>query len=872
MDYPNEQLNKLHAHYTGLKDKASYDAFVRSAYDLLQRINADAYHVRMALTRGKSMMEFGSRAAYRHSEGVGGIRVGLLMMETDVPQVPQELKPNVHYFQPRGETAYVKFTVPTWTDIPTDLLALNEKAMRWEYARIKDTKLVEIRRGSGTDNEALRYAVVHGVPIQELPGPPGLIMVNITWNSNDWKGPSQDRSDHGYVKDGNTPIESWNFDLENPRNPPGQVFGFVQHTAPPRLFGKNNLVIFHSAGKVVGFYGEGRLLKDKPIASDGNPYNIIGERSLSLVLGNKLEDIKAKGYLENKERMGQNGFIYLEQPQTALRMIDEALVLNTSQSSILNNLRNWLTAQTGSTAGTTITRAARNMSFPLNRIFYGPPGTGKTFHTVGAAVAVCDPEYYAQHKDDHNKLRERFNTLLIRDWDSADGRIGFCTFHQSYSYEDFVEGIKPMVPEEGDKFVKYAIREGILKLMARRASGKSEASTVRAVEMLSFTPQEFDRAEFYKLSLGAVYNKEDEEIYHGCIRNNVIAVGYLGQHDLSDKTEQQINELPLQPDQTSSSASQANYFRHYLKKGDYVVVTRGNLSVRAIGKVTGDYRYAPDLGLPYPHVRDVEWLLKDQDIPWEEIYTKKFVQRTIYKLIKEDIKRDFFVKEAAIQPKSEEARNFVLIIDEINRGNVAGIFGELITLIEENKRKGKPEALEVTLPYTQEPFSIPDNLYIIGTMNTADRSVEALDAALRRRFSFKPMMPEPGKLKPLQGSTINITTMLERINARLVQLLDEDHQIGHSHFWDLHKETDPLPALRRVFKDKVIPQLEEYFHRDRAKLQLVLGQRFVHGADPADDLFLGDETAVVHEPRMVYAVTPMSTWDETAFRSLYEKV
>lgn len=689
--YTSSELERLQAHYVALKDKASYDAFISSAHALLKRIGADPYHVRMALHRGKSLMEFGVRAAYRHSEGVGGIRVGLLLMEADVPLVPQELNPNVHYFQPRGETAIVKCTVPTWAEIPPELLALNEKAMRWEYEKIKGTKLVEIRRGSGTDNEALKYAVVNGVPIAELP-------------------------------------EATVVDQEN----------------------KNQL-----------------------------------------------------------------------------------------------------------------------MSTPLNRIFYGPPGTGKTFHTVGAAVAVCDPAYYAQHKDDHDKLRERFNALLIRDWDSAEGRIGFCTFHQSFSYEDFVEGIKPMVPEEGDKFVKYAIREGILKLMARRASGKSEASTVRAVELLSFTPQEFDRAEFYKLSLGAVYNKEDEEIYHGCIRNNVIAVGYLGQHDLTDKTEQQINELPLQPDQTSSSASQANYFRHYLKKGDHVIVTRGNLSVRAIGKVTGDYRYAPDLGLPYPHVRDVQWLLKDQDIPWEEIYSKKFVQRTIYKLIKEDIKRDFFVKASTPVATPEEARNFVLIIDEINRGNVAGIFGELITLIEENKRKGKPEALEVTLPYSQEPFSIPDNLYIIGTMNTADRSVEALDAALRRRFSFVPMMPATKGLQLLQNSKVDIQALLNKMNERLVQLLDEDHQIGHSHFWDMHTHGDPMPELRRVFADKIIPQLEEYFHRDRSKLRLVLGPAFVDRVEAPDNLFMGDGDDMDMEPRGTYRITPQDHWTEDAFRAIH---
>lgn len=692
VQFYSEDLGRLKHHYEALKDKASFDAFIRSAHDLLHRIGADPYHVRMAITRGKSMMEFGSRAAYRHSEGVGGIRVGLLMMESDVPQVPQALNPNVHYFDPRGGTSFVKFTVPTWADIPHELFVLNEKAMRWEYERIKGTKLVEIRKDSATTNEALRYAVVHGVAIADLP--------------------QATRTDEQQTK---------------------------------------------------------------------------------------------------QQAMGT----------------------------------------------------------PLNRIFHGPPGTGKTFHTVGAAVAVCDPAYYEQHKDDHDKLREKFNALLIRDWDTADGRIAFCTFHQSFSYEDFVEGIKPMVPEEGDKAVKYAIREGILKLMARRAGGKSDKEAVRALEVLSFTPNEFQQAEFYKLSLGAVYNREDEDIYHACIRNNVIAVGYLGQHDLSNSSEQQINALPLQPDQTSSSASQANYFRHYLQKGDYVVVTRGNLSVRAIGKVTGDYRYAPDLGLPYPHVRDVQWLLKDQDIPWEEVYSKKFVQRTIYKLVKEDIKRDFFVKSATATPKAEAPQNFVLIIDEINRGNVAGIFGELITLIEENKRKGRPEALEVTLPYSQEPFSIPANLYIIGTMNTADRSVEALDAALRRRFSFVPMMPEQDKIQKLKNTRIDVSAMLKKINVRMVQFLDEDHQIGHSHFWDLHKQEDPLPELQRVFADKIIPQLEEYFHRDRARLRLVLGDAFVEKVEAEEKLFNGDADDIDFELRPTYRLRPREQWTEAAFMATY---
>ncbi|MCW5556017.1 MAG: hypothetical protein KIS67_28150, partial [Verrucomicrobiae bacterium] len=589
MDYTEDHLRALRAHYTGLQDKASYDAFIRSAHDLFQRIGADPYHVRMALHRGKSLMEFGVRAAFRHSEGVGGIRVGLLLMEADVPLVPQELNPNVHYFQPRGETAIVKFTVPTWADIPPELLALNEKAMRWEYEKIKGTKLVEIRRGSGTDNEALRYAVVNGVAVSELAGPLGLIMVNLTWNSNDWTRPSQDKSNHDYVKAGNTPMESWNFDLENARNPAGQVLGFVQHTAPPKLEGENNLVIFHSQGKVVGFYGKGRFLKDKPQASDGNLYNVIGDRSLSLVLPNKLDDIKAKGYLEDKQRMGQNGFIYLEHPDTALRIIDEAIGLNPAQAGTLNKLRNWVVSQ-GSTQPTNSTAIEqKRMSTPLNRIFYGPPGTGKTFHTVGAAVAVCDPAYYAQHKDDHDKLRERFNALLIRDWGKADGRIGFCTFHQSFSYEDFVEGIKPLKPEEGDTFVKYDVRPGILKQMVRLADYHASGEAAKVRTILSFTPDQYDKPEFYKISLGDSQNPEDQLIYEYCIKNNVIAIGFLDQHDLTGKSEQEIRALERRSDQTIYGPKAMSFFVHHLRKDDYVVITNGLYSVRAIGKVTGDY-------------------------------------------------------------------------------------------------------------------------------------------------------------------------------------------------------------------------------------------------------------------------------------------
>ena len=176
-------------------------------------------------------------------------------------------------------------------------------------------------------------------------------------------------------------------------------------------------------------------------------------------------------------------------------------------------------------------------------------------------------------------------------------------------------------------------------------------------------------------------------------------------------------------------------------------------------------------------------------------------------------------------------KNFVLIIDEINRGNVSQIFGELITLIEEDKRLGKDEALMVTLPYSKEKFGVPSNLYIIGTMNTADRSVEALDAALRRRFSFEEMPPDSdlirkeGKLKGTEGKLgeISLPNLLDTINKRLEKLLDKDHQIGHSYFISVKN----LDGLKLAFQNKIIPLLQEYFFGDYGKIGLVLGKGFV---------------------------------------------
>ena len=191
------------------------------------------------------------------------------------------------------------------------------------------------------------------------------------------------------------------------------------------------------------------------------------------------------------------------------------------------------------------------------------------------------------------------------------------------------------------------------------------------------------------------------------------------------------------------------------------------------------------------------------------------------------IKKGIF-KTICENSKKSPDENFVLIIDEINRGNISNIFGELITLIEDSKRAGKDEALSITLPYSKETFSVPSNLYIVGTMNTADRSLTQIDTALRRRFYFEEMMPNPDLLEGLVIDNINICNLLKCLNERIEALYDREHTLGHAFFMELLEEDKKnIDTLAAIFKNKVIPLLQEYFFDDWGKIQLILGEQVI---------------------------------------------
>jgi hypothetical protein len=235
--------------------------------------------------------------------------------------------------------------------------------------------------------------------------------------------------------------------------------------------------------------------------------------------------------------------------------------------------------------------------------------------------------------------------------------------------------------------------------------------------------------------------------------------------------------------------------------------------------------------------------------------------------------KDGIFKNISDKARKNPEQQYALFIDEINRGNVANIFGELITLIEPDKREGEENELSVVLPYSKDSFSVPKNLDIIGTMNTADRSVEALDTALRRRFSFIEMIPNSKVLKDenIKCGKVDIPKLLDRINLRIEKLLDKDHCIGHSYFFKLKKDSS-LSMLQGIFKDNIIPLLQEYFYGDFGKIGLVLGKAFVTESNTSKDVFHTDfsyEDRDLLLERKVYEFTDVSKLSEEDFISIY---
>ena len=459
------------------------------------------------------------------------------------------------------------------------------------------------------------------------------------------------------------------------------------------------------------------------------------------------------------EKLNINGFSNKEIEWSngrAFKIIDEKNLETLDYSKLLENLKEIYTKTYNKFYGNNdenskiknYTAEKENHTMKtqaLNQILFGSPGTGKTYNTINKALEIILEKENNEEikeilkKENHTLDDRKILKTKFEEYKKA-GQIEFITFHQSFSYEEFVEGIKA---ETKDENISYEVKAGIFKKLCEKAMGKENNNFNEKIEWLKAECSEADNKSLHIDTFTVTYR--------------------------DGKT------FRIKPDKSKNSETDYPASIENIEK-----IYKGGLRKEVYNPtyVVGILNYLYDNGL------------------------------TKYDEIKED-----------------NTKNYILIIDEINRGNISKIFGELITLIEPSKRVGADEEIRLKLPYSGDDFGVPSNLYIIGTMNTADRSIALMDTALRRRFHFEEMMPDSELLKDIVVDGVNIKELLETINKRIEYLYDRDHTIGHAYFMSLKDEKlkDKKSELDNIFRNKIIPLLQEYFYDDWEKIQIVLG-------------------------------------------------
>ena len=436
-----------------------------------------------------------------------------------------------------------------------------------------------------------------------------------------------------------------------------------------------------------------------------------------------------------------------------------------------------------------------------NVVLYGAPGTGKTYDVPELAVRLCDPSFMVAEPS-REEIVSRYNQL------KTEKRIAFTTFHQSLDYEDCIEGLRPVVNENNQ--VTYEIESGIFKKLCEEA----ERPVVKDKQVGIA-----DNAVVWKVSLAGT---GDNPVRSDCMKNSYIRIGWDGYGPvISDETDWSVYN--------GEGKQILDAYINKMKIGDIVMSCYSSQTIDAIGVVVGDYEFE-DKFPNYKRVRRVNWLVKNINENIVEMNDgKTMTLGTVYRLnsITLDNVKSILEKYDTSPKMEENDKAYVMVIDELNRGNVSKVFGELITLLEADKRKGRINAESVVLPYSKKGFHIPNNVYLIATMNTADRSLGSLDYAIRRRFAFiaeKPFGLEVEgfneELFELVSSLFvknfdeykesgwDLTMKLEPADTLSDEYKPEDVWIGHSYFLMQDEEGEDNTSNRLLYE--IIPLLEEY--------------------------------------------------------------
>ena len=464
------------------------------------------------------------------------------------------------------------------------------------------------------------------------------------------------------------------------------------------------------------------------------------------------------------------------------------------------NLEKKMTTETNnSSKGTWYDDVVRIWERRKNIVLYGAPGTGKTYDVPELAVRLCDPSFMVAEPS-REEIVSRYNQL------KTEKRIAFTTFHQSLDYEDWIEGLRPVVNENNQ--VTYEIESGIFKKLCEEA----ERPVIKDKQVgIS------DNAVVWKVSLAGT---GDNDVRRECMENNHIRIGWDGYGPvISDETDWSVYN--------GEGKQILDAYINKMKIGDIVMSCYSSQTIDAIGVVAGEYEFE-DKFPNYKRVRRVNWLVKNINENIVEMNDgKTMTLGTVYRLnsITLDNVKSILEKYNTSSKMEENDKAYVMVIDELNRGNVSKVFGELITLLEADKRKGRINAESVVLPYSKKGFHIPNNVYLIATMNTADRSLGSLDYAIRRRFAFiaeKPfgldvegfdedLFEKVSRLfvknfDEYKESGWDPTMKLEPADTLSDEYKPEDVWIGHSYF--LMQDEEDNTSNRLLYE--IIPLLEEY--------------------------------------------------------------
>ncbi|WP_304137838.1 McrB family protein [Mesonia mobilis] len=665
LHYNRSHQKKLSQYLTGkVSRKAILQHWINYGYKVLSEVEIAPYKVRMAIEADHHLsIVLGKRPVLKYIENKGEVEVAFVVSKDFYKnhQVDNDFTYNYEY-QGKPDQNLIKIKLTSWADIPQQLFEEHTYQVKRLYNTVKNEKITQWQYEAGTTNQALKYIL--------------------------------------FKKES---IES-----------------FMRSDQTAKMSVKKEFIDWLIEKQKVNYFGNKRDTINKNL----DKYNTYFEIDLYEVNKENYRQV-INLILKNAYEDEQSDFFQYSKAESSHR--PRAILGKENYFKFLQEKFN----------------PADEVVLPLNQILYGPPGTGKTFK--------LQQEYFNQFTVSESSLtKEQY----------IENAVAELTWWQTFAVALYDLGLSGSTEILNHEIVKAKERQSSAKSIKPILWSRLQAHTVLDCPNVNVKTRS-ELQLFYK-----------NETSKWRVHDDLLKEAYPEALEILDKIK----------------------------------------------------NYQPDAG---KIIKNYEFVTFHQSFGYED-----FVEGIKPKMEEQSTDLEYEIqdgvfKRIALKAKADPENKYAIFIDEINRGNVSAIFGELITLIEKDKRLGEPNALEVKLPYSRTSFGVPSNLYIIGTMNTADRSVEALDTALRRRFAFEELLPKPELFEGLEVGGISIQEVLEKINQRIEALVDRDHTIGHAYFFKVKDAVNKEEALKQVFKDNIIPLLQEYFYGDYSRIGLVLGGGFV---------------------------------------------